>query len=51
MGKPAKIIYEAAAEMLGLAPSDVIAIGDSLARRLVVDEPYLLTAVPLLGFC
>ncbi len=30
MGKPAPIIYDSARQQLGLAPSEVIAIGDSL---------------------
>lgn len=30
MGKPAPIIYEVALRMLGLAPEEVVAIGDSL---------------------
>ena len=32
MGKPAPVIYAAALEMLQLPPTDVVAVGDSLAH-------------------
>jgi len=49
MGKPAPIIYQAALDMLGLPPSEVVAVGDSLEHDIGGGQATGLDSLFVLG--